>query len=113
MIKKIVIISSSIGIILNSALSTGTRAQTGRVHGSNIVPVQSGRCFVPIEPHRDAAVVSAARADDGADLVGEAWATNGPKLAHLNTRADWKYVRVLICHFRDAIAEKLPLHQNT
>jgi hypothetical protein len=85
MIKKIVIISSSIGIILNSALSTGTCAQTGRVHGSNIVPVQSGRCFVPIEPHRDAAVVSAARADDGADLVGEAWATNGPKLAHLNT----------------------------
>jgi hypothetical protein len=50
--------------------------------------MQTGRCFVAVEQHGNAAVVTAAPADNGAYLFGEAWATNCSELTHFNTRTD-------------------------
>jgi hypothetical protein len=52
-----------------------------------VVLVQTGCCFVTIEQHGNARVVTA-HADNGAKLLSQAWATYRSECAHFEPNAD-------------------------
>ena len=59
------------------ALSRSGTRSIGRVHGSNIVPMQRASCFIAIEQHGDAVLVNTP-ADNNAPPLSKARTTTSP-----------------------------------